>query len=422
MLRRTLLLVLTFALGLLPTASAHATPGRGRGFDCQAAERLLALLGTHPGQGVGRGLLERARRQALQALEGHYADRCVALNHLQVLGTHNSYHVEPVPELLRLLLIFDDQFLAWEYTHLPLDQQFERQGIRQIELDVFHDPQGGLYAQPFGLFAVQQDPNQRIPELEPPGLKVLHVQDLDFETRCPTLVACLQVVKAWSDAHPGHLPLTILVEVKDDPIPDPLGIGFVRPLLFDAAAFDTLDAEIRSVFPAGQLLTPDDVRGGRATLEEAVLLDGWPVLADVRGRVLFALDNGGAKRSIYRQGRPSLEGRVLFTNAVPGDADAAFVKLNNPIADGARISELVAAGYVVRTRADADTLEARLGDTTQRDAALASGAQFVSSDYPEPDPRFGTGYQVTIPGGAPARCNPVSAPPGCRNTALERLD
>ena len=47
-----------------------------------------------------------------------------------------------------------------------------------------------------------------------------------------------------------------------------------------------------------------------------------------------------------------------------------------------------------------------------------SGTTFT--DYPDPDPRFGTGYQVRIPGGTTARCNPVNSPPGCRSAALER--
>ena len=71
-------------------------------------------------------------------------------------------------------------------------------------------------------------------------------------------------------------------------------------------------------------------------------------------------------------------------------------------------------GYLVRTRADADTVEARTGDTTRRDAALASGAQWVSTDYPAPGTadRFGTDYVVSLPGDAIVRCNPVSAPGG----------
>jgi hypothetical protein len=111
----------------------------------------------------------------------------------------------------------------------------------------------------------------------------------------------------------------------------------------------------------------------------------------------------------------------LFTNATPGDADAAFVKRNDPIGGATDIPALVAQGYLVRTRADADTAEARTGDTTQRDAAIASGAHFVSTDYPVENPDFGTGYRVEIPNGSPARCNPINAPAGCRADALEHL-
>ena len=73
---------------------------------------------------------------------------------------------------------------------------------------------------------------------------------------------------------------------------------------------------------------------------------------------------------------------------------------------------------VVRTRADADTVQARTNDTTMRDAALASGAQWVSTDYEEPNPAFSP-YTVQIPDGTPARCNPVTAPRDCRSTDVE---
>src|SRR5690606_6177200 len=108
--------------------------------------------------------------------------------------------------------------------------------------------------------------------------------------------------------------------------------------------------------------------------EQAVLAKGWPTLGQARGKVIFALDNGGEKKAIYTEGHPSLRGRVLFTSALPGEDEAAFVKLNDPIGDFDLIQELVAQGFLVRTRADGDTVQARPGDTTQRDAALASGA------------------------------------------------
>ena len=95
------------------------------------------------------------------------------------------------------------------------------------------------------------------------------------------------------------------------------------------------------------------------------------------------------------------------------------MKLNDPVTDEAKIRQAVLDGYVVRTRSDADTVQARTGDVTMREAALRSGAQWISTDYPVPDPRFSTGYAVTIPDGTPARCNPVLLPSACTPSDIE---
>ncbi len=353
----------------------------------------------------------------------------VRLNEIQVVGSHNSYHLEPSPEETAIIRAVDAEGAdALEYSHLPLDQQFATQRVRQIELDVFADPEGGRYADPVIRRLAGHGPYD--PAMEQPGTKVLHIQDIDYRTTCLSLVACLQVVEGWSDANPGHLPLAIIVEAKDASLQEQLGgaelppLGFVDPLPFDTAAYDAVDAEIRSVFSDDELLTPDDVRGDRATLEEAILTDGWPTLEEARDQVLFLMDQGGEDRAAYLAGHPNLEGRVMFTNAEPRQPDAAFLKVNDPLgAGGGRVSGLVADGYLVRTRADEPTVQARSGDTTRRDAALASGAQFVSTDYPAPGiaARFGTDYSVGIPGGTVARCNPVNAPPGCVDAELGRI-
>src|SRR5262249_16501500 len=98
----------------------------------------------------------------------------------------------------------------------------------------------------------------------------------------------------------------------------------------------------------------------------------------VHGRARPAV---GEKRDDYRAGNPALEGRVLFTDASPGHPDAAFVKENDPLVDPARISSRVEAGYIVRTRADADTVQARTGETAQRQAALGSGRPYAAPTY-----------------------------------------
>ena len=402
------------ARGDLPTVASRARRCERIARRLDARERRTL---ARPGCDAAEGCTTRQRRRWAR-LAATFADGCVALNQVQVLGSHNSYHIEPRPALLAALLAFSPVFSQIEFTHLPLPTQFSEQGIRQIEIDVFADPAGGLYARREGLAIIGENPDSGIPALSQPGFKVLHLQDIDFETTCVTFVECLQQVKAWSDGHRGHLPIMILVEAKDDVLP-PI-IDFTIPVPIGVAEFTALDAEIRSVFPPEQMITPDDLRRGRATLDDAVRNLGWPPLGAARGKVLFCLDNGGSKRDDYRAGSPALEGRVLFTNASPGDSDAAFVEQNDPLADPARIPDLVQAGYIVRTRADADTVQARTGATLQRDTALESGAQYVSSDYPVPDPDFGTGYFVKIPDGAPGRCNPVNAPAGCRSLALER--
>ena len=119
-----------------------------------------------------------------------------------------------------------------------------------------------------------------------------------------------------------------------------------------------------------------------------MLAGGWPKLREARGRVFFALDEAPKKVAIYRGERRSLEGRRMFVNIEESSPAAAYITLNEPVQDAKRIRAAVEAGFIVRTRADADTLEARDGKTERREAALASGAQYVSTDYMQPDARF----------------------------------
>jgi hypothetical protein len=244
-------------------------------------------------------------------------------------------------------------------------------------------------------------------------MKVLHVQEIDFETHCLTFVACLTQLRDWSDANPGHVPITVMVEAKEETISDPLDLGFTIPLEFGPEELEDVDAEILSVFPFERLIRPDDVRGDYATLEEAVLAGNWPTLEMARGRVMFVFLNRSAARDDYIDGHPSLEGRVMFTNSEEGEPEAAWFNVNNALEDGERIRSLVEAGYMVRTRADEETRQAREDDYTLQEAAWASGGQFVSTDYVVPNPDFGTEYSASVPGGHVARCNPISGPEGC---------
>lgn len=338
--------------------------------------------------------------------------RTLRLNDIQVVGTHNSYHLEasPAESVVRRNAGFDDSPLA--YSHASLTEQLEAQGVRQLELDLFADPIGGRYARPKLRRLAAEGPYD--PAMLEAGTKVLHIQDYDYRSNCLTLVRCLHEVREWSRAHPRHVPLAVLLEFKDARLP--VGLPAAVPLPWTAARMDHVDAEIRSVFRPQELIVPDDVRDGRRTLRASVLRNGWPPLHRARGRVMFLMENREPHRSRYLTGHPRLAGRVMFTASAPGRSDAAFIQVEDPRGAGLpRIRRLVRRGFVVRTRADADTVQARRNDTGRSVSALSSGAHWVSTDYPAAGmaTRFASPYLVQLPGGAFARCNPVTAPPHC---------
>lgn len=334
-------------------------------------------------------------------------DDTVRLNELQFIGTHNSYKSAPDAAILNWLTVgaaavpqIADALgdpAQLNYAHAPLPVQLDR-GVRTFELDIFADPLGGTFSRPL-LDRLLGLGLPRPQGVDGPGMKVLHIQDIDYRSTCPTLVACLDQLRTWSDATPGHLPVVINIELKDSPLPSPFDGTALTP--FDATQLDAVDAEIRSVL-GDRLITPDDVRDGATDLRTAITTAGWPTVAESRGRFLFFMDNAD-KRATYLEGHPSLAGRVMFTSSGEGQPDGAVVKENDP-GDGTRLRELVEAGYLVRTRADADVVAP---DPATRDVALASGAQIVHTDFPPGESRIGSGYVVSFGTRVSARCNPV---------------
>lgn len=351
-----------------------------------------------------------------------WIDHNLGLADVQAIGTHNSYkRAIPAEELAAHRARDAAGADSLDYAHAPLHEQLEL-GMRQLELDVYYDPQGGRYAHPPG--ALRRGYGEAGPwpagvaaQMAQPGFKVMHLADIDFRSQCMVFVECLRQIRAWSRQHPQHAPILILINAKDGKS----GPGAVAPVAFDARAFDALDAEVRAVFAAAELITPDDVRGRAATLREAVLAGGWPTIGASRGKLLFALDEEPRKVALYRGARRSLQGRAMFVNGDERSADAAYLTINDPLKDGERIRKAVQAGFLVRTRADADTVESRRNDPGRREAAFASGAQYISTDYPRPDLRFSR-YRVTFPRSEVVRCNPLRALDRCNHRAVEAAE
>lgn len=411
--------------------------------ECDTGEQMRTRPIQTPSSGTGMPC------SATEEVRACNEELCLRINHLQVIGSHNSYKQKLSDSLQAAVDFFAGTVenapnpQGLEYGHPPLAEQFGTQAVRQIEIDVWVDREGGKFAEPFGPQVLAGlstappplnfgppgpdfDPNHVMQE---PGHKVFHIQDIDFRSQCLKWSLCLEAVEDWSSLNPNHLPIMILVELKEEEIDADLSgldsvvpdIAFAQPTRWEIEDLIELEEDIRRVFHDSRIIRPDDVRAGAPTLYEGIQAQGWPRVSESRGKVLFALDNEGDIMNQYVARYPSLEGAILFTSSPRESPEAGFRKENDPLAPGSPIAALVADGFLVRTRADVETVEARSRDTTRRDAALASGAQFVSTDYREANPDF-SDYSVGFPGlpaGAAARCNPVSAPPDCISEEIE---
>jgi hypothetical protein len=311
------------------------------------------------------------------------------LNAMHVLGSHNSYR----PELDAAALAHQRQVMGQhstgvEYGHPPIKAQLDL-GLRQVEFDPYADSAGGLYATPYAQDAT------KLAVMNRPGAKVLHAPVLDSRTHCLTLANCFGEVAQWSRAHPDHALILIFVNTKEDPFNTPV---IPDPPLYTEADLAGVDADAIAAFGRDRIVTPDDVRGDAASLRQAVMAGRWPTLRGSRGKVLLVLDSNPRISQLYRQDHASLKGRVMFGLYDAAEPEAAVFNIQDPKAEEARIKALVGQGFLVRTRSDADTKEARANDHSRLQAALRSGAQVISSDYypGAPDP-LGLNFVVSPP-------------------------
>jgi hypothetical protein len=322
----------------------------------------------------------------------------IKLNQIQLIGSHNSYKIGIEKPLFDYLLKTKPKLSSLEYEHIPLSQQLDL-GLRGLELDVFYDPKGGYYANPKGLEIVKSlgaepQPFDVEKKLQLPGLKIFHVQEIDFRSHQLLFKDALNELKKWSAANKGHTPIIITLNAKDGQIPNTR-----KPLPFTGEALQSIDTEIREVFSNEQLITPDMVRGNFETLEQAVLTSGWPLINEVKNRFLFVLDEGEEKTNAYLSNFKDSKGAILFLNKEEGNPNAAFRIINDPIKNFEKIKKLVALGYMVRTRADADTQEARNNDYSRFEKAKASGAQVITTDYYLVSKLFKSDFKVIFENG-----------------------
>jgi hypothetical protein len=331
---------------------------------------LAMVTGTITAAVVGACSVRTAEVTSSPRDKSYPRDNELRINQLQALGTQKSYHLRPPGQAV---------VPKWDYAYPPLARQLD-EGVRQLELDVHYGADGRFH--------------------------VFNLPKGDENTTCALLLDCLSRVRDWSVQHPFHHPVVVLIQPADD----------LDALKIDGH-YDELDGELRAAVPPDRIITPDEVRAGHRTLTDAVRAGAWPTLSASRGRMLFVLADEGRHRANYSRDGTSLAGRVMFVYGQDGGTLNAIRNVPDPVKGEAEIRRLVGEGYLVRTEADQDGLEARIGDTTRVQAALRSGAQLISTNYPTPAEL--TNYLVAIPTGTPSRCNPASAPRGCTPLDIE---
>src|SRR5437016_2116771 len=121
----------------------------------------------------------RTSRFALVIFLCATAQAQLRLNQIQVIGSHNSYHSGLAPsEAAWLEKRNPKSAAALDYRHPALNVQLSS-GVRQVEIDIYADVEGGRYAHPANLIFVSAMGLPADPPFDPgvlcqkPGFKVM---------------------------------------------------------------------------------------------------------------------------------------------------------------------------------------------------------------------------------------------------------
>lgn len=287
------------------------------------------------------------------------------LNELQFMGTHNSYKMKASP-ISKIINHFTagvienkDDTTLYDYVFEPISNQLDS-GIRSFELDILANKNGTFPCSHHAFF--------------------------DNASSCLNFELAVKELKLWSDANPDHMPITVLVELKNWLLPIP------GTKDFDVETMRALDKIIREA-AGDSLYRPADMLKDCETMQQALDVNGWPTLSDVKGKIMFILhpdsiteDYISSDMTMQSQSFfPMLKGDMkvsnaeLKTNTETWQNNVIMFMCNSPVEQFEDIKALKSAGYFVRTRSDSY----RNFDSENISAAIASGANIISSDYPE---------------------------------------
>ncbi len=271
-------------------------------------------------------------------------DTTLKLDDIQMLASHNSYK-KVGPAIGRFFVGLGDSFSeakALNYGYQTITDQLNL-GVRSFEFDLRY--RNGSF-------------------------ELTHVPLVDNSSQAVKFDLLLEEIKLFSD-YQTHLPIVILIEVKDDwmmldPALDP----------FDEDVFILLDDLIGEKLNS-HLFKPADMVDAQENLKDVIINDGWPTVDSLFNQIMVVLHPGNYTSSYYDMDQ-SLQSQSMFIGSYYQETlpnYASFFVQND--VDVNIISSLVTNHFMVRTRIDSN-LEF---DQTRFDDAIQSGAQILTTDF-----------------------------------------
>ena len=312
------------------------------------------------------------------------------MNRIRVLASHNSYKIQPTARTMKFISRFkrflseDNQPYQLEYSHQTISNQLSSYHIRGLELDVYNDPKGGRYYKHKLNFFIRK---QRIKErefsaLKKPGFKIIHIPDIDYRSNYLLLSEALQELNQWSVQHPAHAPIFVNIELKGSALGDESKLlhlmGYKKAIGFNAKSLQELDSVFKQMLTT--LYSAEEFKNKENSLRERIDNQGWPSIGEVRGRIFVIVQGSGVE--LY----PETQGAFVY--GVPENKNCIFLLRDDPNSSFSEIQTLQNK-FIIRTRSDAGTIEARANDYTRYNRAIMSGAQIISTDYYLPNPQIG---------------------------------
>jgi len=267
------------------------------------------------------------------------------LNEIQMLASHNSYKKTGVP-LGRLMVGLGDSFdeaKALKYGYKPLHEQL-RLGIRSFEFDV---------------------------RLRKTAFELTHVPLVDNSSVAPNFSKALDEMLLYTEYHPNHLPIIVLMEVKDDWM-------LLDHALQKIGVLELIKLnQLIEIKMKDHLYKPSDMMTPGLSLKETIQEAGWPYISDLLGKYIFVLHPGGFTDTYYSID-PSLLTLPMFIGGYQEHQNESFASfiVHNTL-DVEKINHLVSEGLIVRTRIDSQLVF----NPSDFEKAILSGAQILTSDF-----------------------------------------